>query len=440
MLGAALIIGAGCATPTHGCGRILKTAPMRAIGRVSYSWYLWHWPVLLLAPALLDHPLGLTERLTAAALSAGLAVLTVRLIENPIRFAARLRRSATASLTVGAAATAIAVAVGIAALVAVPAPIGRSLATQTLTITDSPPPAGATVDQYNAIVQRDYAQVQAAVAASADLDDVPANLDPPLADANPESEADRTPYWHKCMVDYFAVDQPECAMGDPASTTTIDVIGDSNAWMWITGFQQAAAQRHWRLEMLEKGACPVLDLPTIISGREYHECKQWSRQTLARLRAGHPKLIVLSMSRRYGARFNIAAGFESYDQAWIDSMTQLVKQLRGTGAQVLVLGPIPDPQSAVPTCLANHLDDATTCSPARSVAVNDPGIAAETAAVTAGGGQYADVSELFCTAERCPVIIGNTLAYFDRKHTTIEYGELLAPVLGALADRALAEG
>ena len=62
VLGTALVIGAGCAAPTGGCGRILKTAPMRAIGRVSYSWYLWHWPVLLLAPALLDHPLGLVGR------------------------------------------------------------------------------------------------------------------------------------------------------------------------------------------------------------------------------------------------------------------------------------------------------------------------------------------------------------------------------------------
>jgi hypothetical protein len=55
------------------------------------------------------------------------------------------------------------------------------------------------------------------------------------------------------------------------------------------------------------------------------------------------------------------------------------------------------------------LDDATACSPLRSVAVNDPGIAAESVAVKAGG-QYADLTELFCTAERCPVIVGNTLS------------------------------
>ena len=102
-------------------------------------------------------------------------------------------------------------------------------------------------------------------------------------------------------------------------------------------------------------------------------------------------------------------------------MTRLTQELRGTGAQVLVLGPIPDPRSVVPMCLSGHLDDATACSPPRSTAVNKPGIAAETAAIKAGGGQYADLTELFCTASRCPVIVGNTLVYFDQNHLTLEY-------------------
>ena len=80
-----------------------------------------------------------------------------------------------------------------------------------------------------------------------------------------------------------------------------------------------------------------------------------------------------------------------------------------------MLGPIPDPQSMVPICLSGHLDDATACSPPRSIAVNEPGIAAESAATQAGGGQYADLTELFCTANRCPVIVGNTLVYLDRE-------------------------
>jgi hypothetical protein len=157
-----------------------------------------------------------------------------------------------------------------------------------------------------------------------------------------------------------------------------------------------------------------------------------------RLRTERPKLIVLSMSRRYGAS-DVPAHFTAYDPAWIESLTDL-RQLRDTGAQVLVLGPIPDPQSQIADCLANHLDDATACSPARSVAVNDGGIAAESAAVKAGGGRYADITDLFCTTDRCPVIVGNSLVYLDRYHVTLEYAQLLAPILGALADRALAGG
>ena len=119
---------------------------------------------------------------------------------------------------------------------------------------------------------------------------------------------------------------------------------------------------------------------------------------------------------------------------------RLVQQLRDTGAKVLVLGPTPDPHTSVPTCLSGHLDDATACSPPRSTAVNEPGIAAEAAATKAGGGQYADLTELFCTTDRCPVIVGNTLVYIDESHLTLEYSRLLGPVIGAVADRALAHG
>ncbi|MCW2562803.1 MAG: acyltransferase, partial [Mycobacterium sp.] len=66
------------------------------------------------------------------------------------------------------------------------------------------------------------------------------------------------------------------------------------------------------------------------------------------------------------------------------------------------------------------------------------GIADESAATKAVGGQYADLTELFCDADRCPVIVGNTLVYIDAKHVTLEYSRLLAPAIGALAERALA--
>jgi hypothetical protein len=441
VLGAALVIGAGCAAPAHGCGRILAVRPMRAIGRVSYSWYLWHWPLLLVVPASTTAN-SLGQRLTAVLVSLGLAFLTLRFIENPLRFATSLRRSPNRSLAIGGAATAIAVCMGVALLVVVPTPIGHGPPAPSLTITAPTPPAGSDIAAYNAAINDAFAQVQAAVAASVDMKAVPSNLNPPLADAAAELKALAI---DGCMRNFIERTQPECAAGDTASSTTVALVGDSNAAMWEPAFQEVAAQRHWRLETLSKGLCPLMDLPVSnpVLRRRYTECDQWRDQITARLRAEHPRLVVLSMMRRYSVRSGSGypEGFASYDPAWIASLTRQVQQLRDTGARVLVLGPIPDPQSVVPDCVSVHLHDATACSPSRSTAVvNAAGIAAETAATKASGGQYADLTELFCTANRCPVIIGNTLVYVDQHHVTPVYSHLLAPVMGALADRTLVPG
>jgi peptidoglycan/LPS O-acetylase OafA/YrhL len=436
-VGAALVIGAGCATPAQGAGRALGVAPMRALGRISYSWYLWHWPVLVLAPALVGHPLGLAARVAAAALSGGLAVLTLRFIENPLRFAPAVRRSAGRSLALGSAATAVAVGVGLALLVVVPTPVGHGMPAASPTFTAAPVPAGSDVAAYDAAVQHAFAQVQAAVAASANIKAVPSNLDPPLATAGAEK---KTLEFNGCMRTPFEGGQPECAMGDTASTATVALVGDSHAAMWTPAFQEIAAQRHWRLELLSKGACPLLNLSVANPLRrlveEVEHCEQWRAQIMARLRAEQPRLVVLSLWRGYGADESLT-GFTAYGPAWIDSMTRLVQQLRGIGANVLVLGPIPDPHFVVPICLSGYLDDVAACTPSRSTAVNPSGIAAESAATQAGGGHYADTTELFCTADRCPVIVGNTLVYLDENHLTLEYSRRLAPVIAALADRAL---
>ncbi|MGH3636685.1 MAG: acyltransferase family protein, partial [Mycobacterium sp.] len=439
VLGTALVIGAGCAAPFRGCGRVLAWSPMRAIGRVSYSWYLWHWPVLLLAPPLLGHPLGLAGRLAAALVSGGLAVLTLHLIENPLRFAAPLRRSPIGSLALGGVATAVAVCVSVALLVVVPIPVGRGAPAAPLTLTAAPPPAGHNIGLYDTAVQYAFAQVQAAVAASTDLKAVPSNLDPPLADAAAEIKA---VFLNGCLPNLWEFRQPDCGTGDTASTTTVALVGDSHAGMLAPAFQQVAAQRRWRLEILGKAGCPPMNMPTTNPLRRLvsNVCEQWHDQMIARLRAEHPRLVVVSMYRQYGADYFYLPGFTSYDPAWIDNLSHLVHELRDTGAKVLVLGPVPNPHSVVPICLSGHLDDATACSPPRSTAVNEAGIADESAATKAGGGQYADLTDLFCTANRCPVIVGNTLVYFDKDHLTVEYTRLSAPVIGALADRALARG
>ncbi|WP_445170732.1 acyltransferase family protein [Mycolicibacterium sp. Dal123E01] len=437
-LGAVLVIGAGCATPSQGCGQFLSTAPMRGVGRISYSWYLWHWPVLVLAPALLGHPLGLAERIIAALLSAGLAWLTMRYLENPLRFTPKIKNSPWRSLGLGALATAVAVIVGLGLLRVVPSPVGYGAPAPAVALNATSVPAGSTSPGYDAAVAQTFAQVQAALAASFGVNAVPSNLTPPLNNLAAE-QADYT--YKGCLRTPYENGQPECWMGDTASTTSVALIGDSHAAMWTPAFQTIAAQRHWRLQMMAKEACPVMNaragnaFGNLVEDLQH--CQHWRDEIVARLAAEHPRLVVVSVWRGYGFDETMS-GFRAFDRAWLDDMTQLVRQLRDTGAQVLVLGPIPSPHANVPICVSGHLDDVTACALSRSAAVDQAGIAAEAAAAAAGGGHYADLSDLFCTAERCPVIVGNTLIYLDVSHLTFQYSRFLTPAIAALADRALA--
>jgi len=91
-------------------GRLVRTDFVQLIGNVSYSWYLWHWPVAVLLHELrYDSPL---EKFYGILMSFVLALLTLYLIENPVR---RMRRLTTASYTtivygMGISAVAIALA------------------------------------------------------------------------------------------------------------------------------------------------------------------------------------------------------------------------------------------------------------------------------------------------------------------------------------------
>lgn len=82
VLGTAALIAAG-SRPPRGVSRFLGTKPMVKIGDVSYSWYLWHWPLIVFAVAL--WPGVGWVLVVAAAVSLILAGLSTYLLENPVR-------------------------------------------------------------------------------------------------------------------------------------------------------------------------------------------------------------------------------------------------------------------------------------------------------------------------------------------------------------------
>ncbi len=92
-VGAVLLLHAGASGPTL-VGRMLSLRPLVFIGLISYSLYLWHWPIIIFFRIWSARPIGLQEGALLLLLSFGAAIVSWRYIEQPF-----LRRTVAASPT-----------------------------------------------------------------------------------------------------------------------------------------------------------------------------------------------------------------------------------------------------------------------------------------------------------------------------------------------------
>jgi hypothetical protein len=155
-------------------------------GRISYSWYLWDWPLLILVPAMVGHALGLLPNLALAAASGLLALATVKLVEDPVRFSTRLRTRPGRSLAVGAALTMVAVVASVGTAVALPNPNGhgQAAAPEAIRVTAPPGAQPAVQDPAEAQLQSLSPPIVQAVAKAVNVRTVPANLTPSVGHAH----------------------------------------------------------------------------------------------------------------------------------------------------------------------------------------------------------------------------------------------------------------
>ena len=423
VLGAVAVLAAGVTPSRAGAHLLLDRAPLRYVGDRSYSWYLWHWPVLILAPVALHHPAGPFLRAALVVASFVLAAVSFRLVENPIRFARPLRGSRPA--LVMACALVAAGAGGCVGLTSfVTPPTGHGIAAPVrLQPVRAVPSARASA---RAVVpppwRREEQQLAPILAEAARPQPVPANLDPPLEGA----AADKAPpFVDGCNLTWDVTVQPPCVY--TTGSPRVVILGDSHAAQWFPALRRIATAWRWQLESFTKAACPPLQVLTFSPylDRPYTECSGWLTAMIARVRAEHPALVVLGVARHYGPQI----GFPVYSPTWNRSLAATVRLLRATGTHVLVMGPTPKPPADVPSCLSAHLDDAAACTFPRRSGVNAAGAAAERAAVLSAGASYFDVAPLICTATTCDVVVRDLLVYRDDNHLTTSYTAWLTPVL-----------
>jgi peptidoglycan/LPS O-acetylase OafA/YrhL len=434
VVGAAAVVGGGCARSRAGAVWLLGRWPMQLIGRVSYTWYLWHWPALVLAPSVVGHRLGVWDNVTVCALAFVLAAVTTVVLERPLQRAPWLVRPRRSLLfTVGlSAAVAATILLSTAQL---PSLTGTGHArTAKLSAQKRVSGAGVTQTTVNPAVanaQNLTDQVQADVAQSVGTLDVPANLTPSLANAAAD---EAVPFVDGCFDGFTENSVNPCNYGDVTAPPdkTVVLFGDSHALMWFPAFDNLANQYGWHLIPQAKATCPPINI-TVYSpslGGWYTGCNQWRAAVVARIQALHPALVVLGFSREYGIPDDrvVVDG-----AAWMQGLSSMMTTLRATGAQVVLMGDVPYPQTGlVPDCLSAHLTDAVACTmPKQYPYYNPSGVGQEEAVAAAAGAGYINTQPWFCFDLTCTVIVDDLLVYRDDNHITATYASWLTPVIGA---------
>ena len=445
-----LIAGGGL---SFGPGVLLRTLPMRFLGRISYSLYLWHWPVLVLGGLAIGGTLELGQSIGLVGIACLLAVATWALVEEPFR-RGRIPLPALPHQTVG---------IGLATMLVV-ALVGNGFAASDETnlaslsgaldpasgaaspVADAGPPPDASADSSSAgdpTTVADPGPLPGLPVSSNPTPTPTAKGIPPATPATPApptsyrltsavrpSLADaRTDYertWlDGCLGSLSTTVPHDCRYATKSGSYTVALVGDSHASAFFPAVEAVAIANGWRLLTFVKVACPFLDMPiyNAMLKREYTECATWNRNVIARLNAVHPDLVLVSDSRWV---FPVQNADKSRTREGA-ALARMIGQIR---SRVAIINDVPLPFNDVPECLAAHPTDVRQCAVPRSQDLGDGmGVMEKIAAAKTGAGLI-DLTAGICPGSgACPVVIKNVIAYRDGHHLTATFARTLAPLL-----------
>ena len=297
VLGTAAVIAAG-ASGSIGLARLLTIRPMRYVGDLSYSLYLWHWPVLVLGAYELGHPPGEWETGVLIAVLVGASVLSFHLVEDPIRhqrFARRPRHAGPGALAGHAGPGA-----GHGVLGEAPTrrpPSRRASEATRIGVLD--PAVASAAEQARSGHLRPRAEKLAEPAVGqlirAALDQADDHQAIPFPLVNFENL--RRDSWHMkydCHADWEQTSIRPCREGDSTATRTVVLYGDSHAGMWLPPLDLLGRVNGFRVVPLMKMGCAPFDVVQLHRGLPHPTCDPFRTWALREMRDLQPDVILVA--------------------------------------------------------------------------------------------------------------------------------------------------
>ncbi|GAA5039062.1 SGNH hydrolase domain-containing protein [Microbacterium fluvii] len=424
-LGAAAIIAAGMnGRAQTGVGRLLTLRPMRWIGDISYSLYLWHWPLVVVATYLLGGVLQARYGLLIVAFSVLPAWLSYRFIENPFRDWGWLRKSARRSLLAGAGLMSVTAlcAVVVHAVPAAMNPVyeareGVRIGAEALTDDFSNDDLSTFTD------------------AGKPVDRVEGGFTPSAIDARKDNTV---VYALDCHLD-SSESIPKidgCIFGDPQSDLSVVLIGDSHAANWAPPYIALAQEHGWRLRISTKASCGFSRVSQSDGeGGEYTACNEWARNSFDEVLEEHPDLVVTA-NRGTRAVYQEGLSKKEARKAYAEALHDDLAALNKAGIPTLVMNETPHMDSDVPECISANLGHLTACATPRDDAFgSDANV--RRAVKGLADADIIDMTNWVCPdADACAAVVGNVIVWRDSSHFTETYARTLAAPLDAALQRS----
>lgn len=354
--------------------KILSSASLVWLGALSYSFYLWHWPVLYFQSRV-DQTISVVDSISAFLLVVLLSATTYYLVENPLRN--RLNRVSRWR------------AIGLFSLLTL-AMFGSAVASKSYTMQHI-----GDADQQQIIAKRNLMAAATVYAAGCDSWYKSAELMPCVITPN-NQEFDQEMY----------------------------LIGDSIATQWFSVIGEYYKNRNWRVTILTKSSCPMVDQPFFYKRIKsvYTVCDNWRSSVIKLISENKPAVVILGGSSSY-----------PYNrQQWLAGSHSVVGELAKSSKQIVLLGESGGLGFDGPLCLAreswqNRFFPQKTSSACKSK-WREPESLEWLRQVTQGydNVEYLDFNDLIC-ADNCYAQIGDLVTFRDSQHITSEYVEALSP-------------
>ena len=417
VLGTLAVILAGTPHARWAPSPLLRFRPGQFLGDISYSVYLWHWPLLVFAPFVLVDP-GLDEtRVAVIVLTVLLAWVTKVLVEDPVRRSAWLVSQPRMTFACSVAAMALVAGVLISGTTHVQAQIREAEREESKVVDKRPPCFGA------AARDPDRPCVNPALRTQV----VP---DPVLAKTEKYAPCER---FHR----EGGLSQCDFGVSPEKASRTIALVGDSHASHWRTPLDHVANQNNWHGVSITRTSCPFSEATKKLAEPTFSQCKDWVSK-LPRYFRAHPEIDTIFVVGITGGAVNVPKGRTMFE-AKVNGVRNAWRTLPDTIKHIVVIRDTPriagDTVDCIDRALAAGERADISCAVPREAAVEaDP---QAVAARTSGSKrtQVIDLTDHFCNDRLCFPVVGGVLVFKDLHHFTLVWAETLGPPLARAVQR-----